>query len=63
MNEELNKHEDVAGQEETQLDKNSRRDFLKQGTLGLAGLAGAAALGMQTLDADQPGNACTDSSS
>jgi NAD(P)-dependent dehydrogenase (short-subunit alcohol dehydrogenase family) len=49
MNKEMNKHEDVAGQEDTPLDKSSRRDFLRQGAVGLAGLAGAAALGIQPL--------------
>lgn len=46
MKKERNKHEDVAEQEDTQLGKGSRRDFL-QGAAGLAGLAGATALGMQ----------------
>jgi hypothetical protein len=45
MIEETNKPEVAAGQEATPLDKNSRRDFLKQGAVGLAGLAGTTALG------------------
>jgi NAD(P)-dependent dehydrogenase (short-subunit alcohol dehydrogenase family) len=47
MDKETNEHEDVAEQEDTQPGKNSRRDFLKQGAMGLAGLASATALGMQ----------------
>jgi 3-oxoacyl-[acyl-carrier protein] reductase len=46
MNKETDKHAGVAEQEDTSLGKGSRRDFL-QGAAGLAGLAGAAALGLQ----------------
>jgi glucose 1-dehydrogenase len=37
----------VAEQEEQPTDESSRRNFLKQGSIGLGGLAGAAALGVQ----------------
>jgi len=48
MNKDMNDHEDVAEQEDTLPGASSRRDFLRQGAaLGLAGLAGATAIGMQ----------------
>jgi NAD(P)-dependent dehydrogenase (short-subunit alcohol dehydrogenase family) len=37
----------VVGQEERPTDETSRRDFLTQGSVGLAALAGAGALGLQ----------------
>jgi len=42
-----NKHETVVGQQERTTDESSRRDFLRKGSVGLGGLAGAAALGIQ----------------
>jgi NAD(P)-dependent dehydrogenase (short-subunit alcohol dehydrogenase family) len=47
MSKEMNKHEDVAKQEDTLLGDSTRRDFIKQGAAGLAGIAGASVLGMQ----------------
>jgi NAD(P)-dependent dehydrogenase (short-subunit alcohol dehydrogenase family) len=53
MSKEMNKHEDAARQEDTPeqedtlLGNGTRRDFLRQGAAGLAGLAGASVLGMQ----------------
>ena len=47
MDKETNEHEDVAGKEDTRPGKKSRRDFLKQGAMGVAGLASATVLGMQ----------------
>ena len=35
------------GREEGPADENSRRDFLKKGSLGLGGIAGTAAMGFQ----------------
>ena len=53
MSKEINKDEDVAkqedihNQEDTLLGNSTRRDFIKQGSAGLAGIAGASVLGMQ----------------
>jgi NAD(P)-dependent dehydrogenase (short-subunit alcohol dehydrogenase family) len=47
MDKKRNKLEDVPRQEDTSLGKGSRRDFLQQGAVGVAGLAGATALGFQ----------------
>jgi NAD(P)-dependent dehydrogenase (short-subunit alcohol dehydrogenase family) len=47
MNKEMSNDEDAAKQEDTLLGDSTRRDFLKQGAAGLAGLAGASVLGMQ----------------
>jgi len=47
MNEETKKHANDVGQESSASDKNSRREILRTGALGLAGLAGATALGIQ----------------
>ena len=47
MKKEEDTHEAVAEQEERPLGESSRRDFLRQGGIGLAGVAGAAALGEQ----------------
>ena len=47
MKKEQHPHEAVVGPEEGSADEKSRRDFLRQGGIGLAGLAGAAALGVQ----------------
>ena len=46
MKKDLNSNELVDGQEEQENTEASRRDFLKMGSMGLAGLAGAAALGV-----------------
>ncbi len=46
MKKERHTHEAVVEQEERP-GESSRRDFLSQGSMGLAGLAGAAALGVQ----------------
>ena len=46
MNRELHDQEAVVDQEERPKEENSRRDFLKQGSIGVAGLAGAAAMGV-----------------
>jgi NAD(P)-dependent dehydrogenase (short-subunit alcohol dehydrogenase family) len=48
MNKDKNKFEDATWQEEPQLENGSRRDFLQQGVAGVAGLAGATALGIQS---------------
>jgi glucose 1-dehydrogenase len=45
-------HDAVANQKERPADENSRRDFLRQGSMGLAGIAGAAALSIQPSQAD-----------
>ena len=47
MKKERPTHEAVVEQEERPTDESSRRDFLRHGSMGLAGLAGAAALGVQ----------------
>jgi len=47
MNKEQDNHQAVAAQEERPTDESSRRDFLRKGSLGLGGLAGAAAIGIQ----------------
>ena len=47
----MNTGEQRVEQEEGQTDENSRRDFLRQGSVGLAGVAGAAAFGAQTSQA------------
>ena len=47
MNKELHDQEAVAEQEERPEGESSRRNFLKQGSIGVAGLAGAAAVGFQ----------------
>jgi NAD(P)-dependent dehydrogenase (short-subunit alcohol dehydrogenase family) len=47
MKKEQDTHEAVAEQEERPTDESCRRDFLRKGSMGLAGLAGAAALGVQ----------------
>ena len=47
MTKEQDTREAVAEQEERPFGESSRRDFLRQGSMGLAGLAGAAALGGQ----------------
>jgi NAD(P)-dependent dehydrogenase (short-subunit alcohol dehydrogenase family) len=46
MDNEKNKHQ-LVDKQEKQVNMNSRRDFLQKGTIGLVGLAGAAAFGMQ----------------
>ena len=46
MKKEQPEHEAVVEPDERPTDENSRRDFLRQGGIGLAGLAGAAALGL-----------------
>ena len=52
MKKEQDAHEAVGEQEERPTDKSSRRKFLRQGSMGLAGLAGAAALGVQPSNAN-----------
>ena len=47
MKKEQHTHEAVVEQEERPTNESSRRDFLRRGSVGLAGLAGAAALGLQ----------------
>jgi len=47
MNAKEETREAVAEQEQETTDENSRRDFLRQGSMGLASIAGAAALSMQ----------------
>ena len=53
MSKETHKHEDLAKQKDTPEQDDSlacsttRRDFIKQGAAGLAGIAGATVLGMQ----------------
>jgi hypothetical protein len=47
MTKEQDTREAVAEQEERPFGESSRRDFLTRGSIGLAGLAGAAALGGQ----------------
>ncbi len=47
MKKEQHTHEAVVENEERPTDESSRRDFLRQGSVGLAGLAGATALGVQ----------------
>ena len=47
MKKEQDKHETVVEQEERPTDESSRREFLSHGSIGLAGLAGAAAMGLQ----------------
>ncbi|GMG87796.1 SDR family NAD(P)-dependent oxidoreductase [Biformimicrobium ophioploci] len=55
MKEESNKNKHPVEQEkepkDTQFNQSSRRDFLKKGAMGLAGLAGTAALGMPSGEA------------
>ena len=48
MNKDKNKFEDATWQEEPPPENGSRRDFLQQGVAGVAGLAGATALGLQS---------------
>ena len=48
MTRDLDKCDAVAEQEGSPSDTRSRRDFLRTGGLGLGGIAGAAALGVQT---------------
>ncbi len=48
MKKERDTNEAVADQEERRSDERSRRDFLRLGSMGLAGVAGAAAIGAQT---------------
>lgn len=47
MKNEQQEPEALSEQEEQPADESSRRDFLSHGSLGLAGLAGAAAMGFQ----------------
>jgi NAD(P)-dependent dehydrogenase (short-subunit alcohol dehydrogenase family) len=47
MKNEQDSHESIEEQEDQVETESSRRDFLKVGGMGLAGMAGAAALGMQ----------------
>ncbi len=47
MNTKEDTHKDVADQKEQPKNESSRRDFLRQGSIGLAGIAGATALGVQ----------------
>jgi len=51
MKKEQHTHEAVVENEERPTDESSRRDFLRQGSVGLAGIAGAAAFGVQTSQA------------
>jgi len=55
MKKEQNTREAVVESDERPSDESSRRDFLRHGGIGLAGLAGAAALGLHpsTAQADQ----------
>ena len=46
MKKEQPTHEAMVEPDERPTDENSRRDFLRQGSIGLASLAGAAALGL-----------------
>ena len=46
MKKEPHEHEAMVEKEERPADESSRRDFLSHGSMGLAGLAGAAALGV-----------------
>jgi NAD(P)-dependent dehydrogenase (short-subunit alcohol dehydrogenase family) len=48
MKKEQPPYEAVVEPDERPTDENSRRDFLRQGGIGLAGLAGAAALGLHS---------------
>ena len=48
MKNEQDKRESVDEREEQEKTEASRRDFLRIGGMGLAGMAGAAALGMQS---------------
>jgi NAD(P)-dependent dehydrogenase (short-subunit alcohol dehydrogenase family) len=52
VNKEQDGRELVDEQEEQQNTEGSRRDFLRKGSMGLAGLAGAAALGVQSSTAN-----------
>ena len=58
MDNKKDKHKFVDGKKEQLKIMDSRRDFLQKGTIGLAGLAGAAAFGMQpsTLNAQTSGS-------
>ena len=58
MDNKKDKHKFVDGKKEQLKIMDSRRDFLQKGTMGLAGLAGAAAFGMQpsTLNAQTSGS-------
>ena len=58
MNKEQGTHAEVVEQEERPTDESSRRDFLRKGSMGLGGLAGAAALGVQhsTANAETSGS-------
>ena len=47
MKKEQHTHEAPAGQQERPTGERSRRDFLRKGSMGLGGLAGAAAMGIQ----------------
>jgi len=47
VNNDQDKHEPTDEQEGQVKAESSRRDFLQMGGMGLAGLAGAAALGVQ----------------
>jgi NAD(P)-dependent dehydrogenase (short-subunit alcohol dehydrogenase family) len=50
VNKEIETHDAVDEQEEQATVEASRRDFLRMGGMGLAGMAGAAALGLQPSD-------------
>ena len=52
MQEQQDTQEGLAEQEKRKTDESSRRDFLRTGSLGLGGLAGAAALGIQPSQAE-----------
>jgi len=52
MLKEQDTNEVVAEQDEQPTDESSRRKFLRQGSMGLGGLAGAAALGIQPATAN-----------
>ena len=51
MQKEKSTDEAAVGRQEGPTDENSRRDFLRKGSLGIAGVAGAAALNVQTSEA------------
>ena len=55
MKKQQDKNEAVE-QEDGPKDESSRRDFLRTGSLGLGGLAGAAALGIQPSQAEAQEN-------
>ena len=52
MSKEKNEPEGAACEEDTSLDNSARRDLLRKGAAGVAGLAGASMLGMQPSSAE-----------